>query len=242
MNARLDTADAISGNPATDIFEREWRIYRKMVDNNFLFHREAYRALRTVLDEEAPRPFRFLDVACGDAGQTAAALAGLPVAHYHGVDLSADALGLARANLAGLPCPVALHRGDLAGFLGAFEEPVDVVWIGLSLHHFGKEEKRALMRQARRITGPGGLLLVYENTSPDGEDRAGWLRRWDMQRPLWTAYDADEWRTMSDHVHAHDFPETRSRWHSLGREAGFLDVREVYAAPTDLFRLYRFRA
>jgi hypothetical protein len=47
---------------------------------------------------------------------------------------------------------------------------------------------------------------------------------------------------MRDHVRAYDFPETSSRWHSLGREAGFAQVRELFVAPTDFFRMYCFQA
>ena len=47
---------------------------------------------------------------------------------------------------------------------------------------------------------------------------------------------------MSGHVHAADFPETDATWHALGREAGFARVRELFAAPSDLFRLYCFTA
>ena len=42
-----------------------------MVDNNFLFHREAYDRLRVFLLAEFARPFRFVDIACGDAGARA---------------------------------------------------------------------------------------------------------------------------------------------------------------------------
>jgi hypothetical protein len=44
------------------------------------------------------------------------------------------------------------------------------------------------------------------------------------------------------HVHAADFPETVSGRHELGREAGFGAVREVFVAPSDLLRMYRFGA
>jgi hypothetical protein len=37
-------------------------------------------------------------------------------------------------------------------------------------------------------------------------------------------------------------PETASRWHELGHEAGFSNVQEAFASPTDLFRMYTFRA
>ena len=47
---------------------------------------------------------------------------------------------------------------------------------------------------------------------------------------------------MTTHVHAADFPETISTWNALGREAGFQRVEEIYATPTDLFRLWSFSA
>src|SRR5258708_24906834 len=88
----------ISGNPASDVFEREWRTYRKMVDSNYLFHREAYDCLRRIVQREMTKPFRFLDIACGDASATVEALAGTDVARYFGIDLSHAALDIPAAN------------------------------------------------------------------------------------------------------------------------------------------------
>jgi hypothetical protein len=45
---------------------------------------------------------------------------------------------------------------------------------------------------------------------------------------------------MWTHTRTADFPETSSMWHSLGHEAGFSNVREIFVAPTDLIRLYSF--
>jgi SAM-dependent methyltransferase len=234
-------AAGLSGNAASAVFEREWRTYRKMVDNNYLFHREAYGLLHAIL-RAAAAPFRFLDIACGDAGESARALAGTAIGRYDGIDLSAAALELAARNLAALPCPVHLHRGELAAALAAWREPVDVAWIGLSLHHFRAAGKLEILGTVRRLMPPGGLLLLYENASPDGEDRPAWMRRWDAQRPHWATYSDAEWEVMTAHVHASDFPETASAWLRLGREAGFAAMDELYRTPSDLFRLYRLRA
>jgi SAM-dependent methyltransferase len=230
-----------SGAAAQAVFQQQWRIYRAMMDHNYLFHREVYGCLRRILVDEGPRPFRFLDLGCGDA-EIAGALKGTRIAHYHGVDLSRAALDLAEQSLAALGCPVTLEERDVIEFLGDHPEPAGVVWSGLLLHHFPTPAKRAAMRAIRGVVGERGVLLLYEPASPDGEDRAGWLRRWDAQRPAWTAYAPADWDAFAAHVHAADFPETASGWQELGREAGFTTAREVYAAPSDLLRMYRFGA
>ena len=51
-------------------FQEQWQLYRKFVDNNYFYHREVYGQLHRVLVDEAAQPFRFLDIACGDARAT----------------------------------------------------------------------------------------------------------------------------------------------------------------------------
>lgn len=224
------------------LFRNEWKIYRKMVDNNYLFHDEAYERLRQVLTAEAPASFRFLDVACGDAGNSAAVLARSQVGSYCGVDLSGSALKLAKTHLAALRCPVHLLEGDFKQTLSHWRSPIDVTWVSLSLHHFQAPDKIDVLRSVARILSSGGFLVIYENASPDGENREEWLQRWDRQRPLWTSMSEEEWEFVRSHVHKSDFPETDETWRELGRQAGFTDICELYRAPTDLFRMYLLKA
>jgi SAM-dependent methyltransferase len=234
-------AENMLEEPSLGLFQREWKLYRKVVDNNYLFHREAYAQLHRILVDEAVGPFRFLDIACGDARAAAGALKGTRVAHYHGIDLSQAALNLAANALATLRCPIKLERRDFVEALRAWSHPVDVAWIGLSLHHLRTPTKLTLMRKIRSMVGERGLFLIYEGTNPDGEDRAAWLRRHDGQKPFWTALTLEEWESITAHVHTADFPETTSQWHSLGREAGFTRVRQLFVAPSNLFRMYCFQ-
>jgi len=227
--------------PSLALFQRQWKLYRKVVDNNYLFHREAYAQLHRILVDEAVQPFRFLDIACGDARATADALKGTRVAHYHGIDLSQAALNLAANALTTLRCPIMLDRGDFVEALRGWSQPVDVAWIGLSLHHLMAPAKLALMRKIRGMVGGHGLFLIYEAASPDGEDRAAWLHRHDRQKPSWTALTLEEWDAITAHVHTADFPETTSQWHWLGRKAGFSQVRQLFVAPSNLFRIYCFQ-
>ena len=230
-------------NPFDDtkqaLFQQQRQIYRTMVDQNYLFHREAYETLREVLIAQRA-PFRFLDIGCGDASETIRALEGTRVSHFRGIDLSRAALEIARETLKSLDCPVALEQGDFAGVLRERPEPADIAWIGLSLHHFESPDKLAVMREIRGILGDRGLLLIYEDTSPDGEDREGWLRRWDEEKPAWSAHTPEEWDITFHHVSSADHPETVSGWRELGREARFNSVRELFVAPSNLLRLYCF--
>ena len=235
-------AAATAAEPHENRFLVAWPTYRKVIDNNCLFHREVYERLHRLLADEAPRPFRFLDVACGDASATVGALQGTAIAHYHGIDVSGLALELAQRALAVLPCRVRLEQRDLLAALAGRREPFDVAWIGQSLHHFREPEKLAVMRAIRRIVGGDGLFLIWEPTCLDGEDREGWVDRFEENRPLWSALDAGEWDAMLAHVRDADFPETASRWRELATEAGFANTRELFAVPSNLARLYCFRA
>ena len=235
-------AGAVSEEPAQALFQRQWQLYRKAVDCNYLYHRKAYECLHRILVDEVVRPFRFLDIACGDASATVKALQKTQIASYHGIDLCQAALKLASQALETLTCPVTLARRDFVEALNDRPESVDVARIGLWLHHLMSPAKLNVMRKMRKVVGDQGIFLIYENASPDGEDRDAWLRRWDEQKPRWTELAPEEWEAGVAHVHIHDFPETTSRWHALGREAGFSKVRELFVSPTDLFRVYCFRA
>ena len=147
------------------VFQQDWKLYRKMVDNNFLFHREAYGQLHRDLNDGMARPFRFVDIACGDASASAGALEGTRISHYHGIDFSAAALDIARRTLKVLDCPLALEQRDFLEAIADWKQVVDVAWIGLSLHHLLTPEKLAFMRNVRKILAPGGMFLIYENSS-----------------------------------------------------------------------------
>jgi SAM-dependent methyltransferase len=228
---------------AEEQFAKDWGTYRKLVVNDYQFHREVYAALHRVLTEDVAGPFRFLDLACGDAQGVVGALRGTRVSHYHGVDLSGPALEMARVALEALPCPVELDQRDFVEAMADRPEPADVAWIGLSLHHLLTPAKLTLMREIRGAVGDAGQLLIYEPTRPDGEDRDAYLARFArVNRPLWSALTAEEWDAFLRHVTDCNFPETVSGWTSLGREAGFAAADQLFVAPTDFYRMFRFHA
>ncbi|MFM8684678.1 MAG: class I SAM-dependent methyltransferase, partial [Chthoniobacterales bacterium] len=148
-------------------FFSQWEIYRLCIEHNTLFHREVGAILRRELLARA-KPFTFLDLACGDADLTAAALRGTRVSAYTGVDFSAPALALAGNKTAEVGCPRSLHEADFTRFLRENKQTFDVVYLGLSLHHLERENKRETMKDLRRVVAPGGTLYLFEPTLHGG--------------------------------------------------------------------------
>ncbi|MFN4143939.1 class I SAM-dependent methyltransferase [Aestuariivirga sp.] len=227
-------------SPSQDLFVNSWDVYRKMVDNDYLSHRGAYAALRSVLLERGS-PFSFIDVACGDAGMSVQALAGTPVREYVGIDISQDAISRARAALPALGCTHRFCLGDFRELLSGWSSDADVVWIGLSLHHLALEEKGKVMSAVRRILQPAGHFLVYDESCLENETRSDWLARWDAQESSWSAYTPEEWRYVCSHVHGSDFPESEPTWRKLGKDSGFSRFSKLYESSSNLFSLYCFQ-
>jgi len=235
-----------SAAPSTDqaaiqFFRTQWATYRKIVDFNYLYHREAYEVLHQVLMEEVARPFEFVDLACGDASTSIAALKGTLITDYHGVDLAEPALELARNNLNGVDWKVKLEQADFVEAMRERRVPADVVWIGLSLHHLCAEEKLLALREIRQGLSPAGLLLIYDPVIPEGETLEAFLgREISNVKDKWTALTAEERDAAAVHIQTQDHPETIASITALARAAGFARVRELYVSPNKLWRMYCF--
>jgi hypothetical protein len=66
QNQAESTASAATDD-AQAMFNKHLATYRKIVGENLMFHREVYGLLGSLLSQEMPKSFKFLDIACGDA-------------------------------------------------------------------------------------------------------------------------------------------------------------------------------
>jgi hypothetical protein len=167
-------------------FAQQWQTYRKLVDNNDVFHLEAYATLHRILVDEVAGPFRFLDLACGDARGIVEMLKTTKVAHYHGVDLSRPVLDLARVALEALACPVELDQRD---FIAAMVHRSLRTWSGSGCRCITSNGRQAddHARSAWRCRG-GRVVRDLRD-----EDRAGYLARFAaVSEPLWRALTTKE--------------------------------------------------
>jgi len=232
---------AVLDAAALDQFQQQWATYGKLVSENSLCHREVTAILHATLTNAFASPINFLDIACGDASIMPEALHDVPLRHYHGIDLSEPALELAAARLDGLPCKVDLDHRDFFEALTRRTEHADAAWCSLAIHHLAIENKIDVLKAIRDALGAGGVFLLYEPICADGEDRAGYLERFqDTNRPLWNFLSDPEWKQIWDHVSTCDFPESAANWHEIGRAAGFGSGRQLFTDPTDLYSLFRF--
>jgi len=239
---RHASTSPVVDDEAMQAFRHQWQTYSKLIDKDYLSHQAVQSVLHRELVTDLSRPFRFLDLACGDARLTVAALQGTRVIHYHGIDLSAPALAMARRTVQTLACPAELEQEDFVSAMRGRPEPADVVWIGLALHHLQTPDKLVLMREVRAAVGDTGRFLIYEPVCNEGESRPAYLDRFEqINHSGWAALTPEEWAAMLAHVRAADFPEPPSVWTQLGRDAGFPDVCELFTDPTGFYTVFCFR-
>jgi Methyltransferase domain len=229
---------SVDDEAALEQFQKQWTTYQKLVDSDALSHREVGAILHGALETMA-QTFAFLDIACGDAGQMKRALGSTKVNHYHGIDLSEPALKLAAKNLAGVPFAVELDHRDFVEALERRAEPADAAWCGLSIHHLSTEGKGQLLESIHGSTSK--MLMIYEPTLADGEDREAYLARFRrVNRPAWPFLTDEEWQQIDHHVTTCDFPESASTWLDLGRAAGFSKASVAFRDPTGFYNVYRY--
>jgi SAM-dependent methyltransferase len=216
---------AVADQEAMERFQKQWSTYQKLVDADALSHRAAGNLLHDALSA-IPTTFAFVDIACGDASQMREVLPGTRCRHYHGVDLSAPALELAAKNMGSATFEVELDHEDFVEAPIKRPEPADAAWCSLSMHHLPTEQKRRLFEAIRAATP---LCMIYEPALSVREPGR-------LELPSARGMGADQ----PSRRHVRSLPETASTWLTLGQEAGFGNVTQLFLDPTGFYGLYRY--
>jgi cyclopropane fatty-acyl-phospholipid synthase-like methyltransferase len=218
-------------NAVTEVgeFFNAWAIYRKVMANNYMHHEEIYQAVKNFLAEQwADRPFKLLDLGCGDAFFIAKALQGRAIRQYTGFDLSAPALDLAAENIAPLGCQVELVNTEFMAGLKQADERYDIVFTSFALHHLTQPEKAEFFRLAHKVLADDGMLLLIDTMREPHEtlpvyldNYCGWISE------KWLQCE-DEFSAIFQHIRNNDLPETVSTLSGLAEAAGFDPATPVY--------------
>lgn len=104
------------------------------------------------------RPRRILDIGCSAGAASAAYAANDPDVEVHAIDIGAGMLRYAHARAESLGVAVHFHQMDAAQ-LSFDDDSFDLVVSHNLMHEIGAEKRRAMMREARRVARPGGIVV-----------------------------------------------------------------------------------
>ena len=210
-----------NSNTAPAFFLDTWSVYQKVVEHNYLSHREIGSATALILSKFPKGAYRLLDLGCGDAKTIAPILERHPPRHYTGVDLSGVALEKAGDYLRNLSSEKQLIEADMLGFLCRNRESFDVVIVNFSLHHLQSEGKLALIKGVSCHMNPEGSLIMGDVFRRGEEKLADYLDRYAEDIKLnWDRLDTHEKAYTIEHVRNNDLPETIDAIRNMGLLAG----------------------
>ena len=124
--------------------------------------------------------------------------------------------------------------------MAEWTEPIDVVWIGMSLHYLLPAGKGQLIKDVHNILHTGGLFLIREPTLLEGESRSEWLDRFAAIRNVWATIIEDEFAIMESHMRLADYPESVDYWKAMGRQAGFANFDQLFMMPNQFGRVFTY--
>lgn len=221
---------------SAELFQKQWNVYRKIVDNNELCHYNLIDALaKDIHSLKDDTSIRVLDLGCGDSYVPSTVFgenlknSRVRLESFTGVDASRQALDIAEKNLDGM-CSVNMIEGDLEVFLeNDGQGQYDVILANFVLHHFSPETKHVLLRRIYEMLAPGGTFYfgdVY-NSEP-GSGREEMMVRWRKRFDTFKGLTPEELEDVWDHVYRKDYPETIEFMESAMIQTGFADVDVLF--------------
>lgn len=221
--ATIDTA----ADPI-EVFRRAWGTYRKVIRENYMFHREISAAQRKILDT-VPGAVDVLDLGCGDASQIGEMFDAGKIGTYCGCDLSSHALDEARHHLEPLGKRARLLCRDMLAVLRESPgEHFDVVYSSYAMHHLPQEEKQEFFHECRRVLRRNGMLILADIMREEGETLTDYFDRYiERMDADWVMLSMNERNSIQEHIRSCDFPEPPSLLKSMAAQAGFRDSQNL---------------
>jgi SAM-dependent methyltransferase len=117
-------------------------------------------AVTRYLEQRRPgwHPRRMLEIGCSAGAAACGYAAHYPDTEVHAVDIGAGMLRYAHARAEALGVRVEFHQMGAAS-LTFPDGHFDLVVSNNLLHEIGRDTRRAMMREARRVTAPGGIVV-----------------------------------------------------------------------------------
>ncbi|AKG20635.1 class I SAM-dependent methyltransferase [Calothrix sp. 336/3] len=228
-----------------EFFNQQWKTYQKILNNNYMGHREIYQVLQEFFLSYSPKPLTILELGCGDAFFTAQALANINVASYQGIDLSNSALEIATSNMARIPCSQTFTEGDFSLLVPQLaqnpQQKFDVILISFALHHLNQEQKDYVIGNLYRLLNPKGVVILIDIFRKPEEDRETYLRRYlQTVQNSWDLLTPEEYSIVENHMLSSDFPETQSILDAIAQKHDFHRCQQLYCDRLDTAQMLCF--
>lgn len=239
------TSDDNRSASVNDFFNEQWKLYQKILNNNYMGHHEIYQVLQKFLVEYLQKPFSMLELGCGDASFTVQALLNTNITEYKGIDLSETALEIAKSNMAIISCQKTFIKEDFSKIVDELvqnqEDNFDVIMTSFALHHLSFEQKNWIFGQVFQLLNPGGVVVIIDIVRREEETRESYIKRY-LENVLqhWTLLSTKEFLMVEEHISTSDFPETQANLYELAQKQNFTRFERLYYDPLETTQLLCF--
>lgn len=230
-----------------EFFNNQWKLYQKVLSNNYMKHREFYGVLHDFLVSYFQKPFSLLDLGCGDASFTSQALLKTTIDSYKGIDLSEPALEIARNNIEPICRDNLFIQGDFFELVPELvknqKDCFDVILASFALHHLSFEQKDYMTGQLSHLLKANGVFIFIDIVCREDENRENYIKRYlDGVNKDWSLLTSQEILMVEEHISSSDFPETQETLHLIAQKHGFVRLETLYTDPLDTEKLLCFYA
>lgn len=231
---QLKSSEEASFGPQ-EFFNEQWKLYQKILNNNYLGHREIYCILHELLVSYFQKPFKVLDLGCGDASFTAQALLNTNIVSYEGIDISTPALEIAKQNMAIIQCDTTFTQGDFSEIVSQLvqnqQNRFDAILISFALHHLHLQQKDYLIGQLKSLLASGGIFILIDVVRQE-EDLESYLKRYlEGVQKHWSLLTPQEYSMVENHISSSDFPETQQTLQEISQKYNFTQFKCLYCDP-----------
>ena len=230
---------------SNEFFNNQWIVYQKILKGNYMGHREIYDVLHQLLINYFQKPFKILELGCGDASFSSQALSNTLVESYKGVDLSQTALEIATSNMAQIQCSQSFIEGDFSKVVSELvknqQGSFDAILISFALHHLLLEQKDSIIGDFSNLLTADGVFILIDVCRKQEEDRGSYITRYleDIEQN-WSLISPKEYLLLADHIRLNDFPESQETLHEIAQKHNFNRFECLYRDRLDTTQLLCF--